>query len=105
MNEANQPPQSTADTATFKQMSWRGSGIENERKQAALREVLQSPLDDRPAIQSAMFNILRKVTLVLLVFLFCFALSAMEVDNTFVVVTFALGSIAVLCWRSGADGS
>ena len=105
MNEANQPRQSTADTATFKQMSWRASSVEADRKEAALREVLQAPLDDRPAIESVLFAILRKVTLVVLLFFFCFALSSMEVDNIFVVVTFAIGAVAILCWRSKAAGS
>lgn len=106
MNNANQPEHSTADTATFKQMAWRASGgIETDRKQAALREVMQTPLDDRPAIESALFGILRKVALVLLLFFFCFGLSAIEVENSIVVVVFAFGAIVILCWRSPAAGS
>lgn len=102
MIEPNQPRQSTADSsATIKQVSWGAGRVDSDQKREALREVLQEPLDGRKAIQSELFAIFRKAVLVVVLFIVCLGLAAVEVENVYLVVSFLVGAVAIVCWRSG----
>ena len=103
MSEPSQPRPSTADSsATIRQVSWRAGRVESDQKREALREVLQEPLDGRKAIESELFALFRKGVLVLMLFVVCLGLSAVEVNNVYLVASFLVGAVAILCWRSGS---
>ena len=106
MSDPHQPEHSTADSsATVRQMSWRPSGVDSDHKREALRAVLQQPLEGRHQIESVIFSLIRKAVFVLTLFVACGILSAMEVENSYVVASFVIGAVVILCWPSNPTGS